>query len=206
MLQSIAALTPTEAETARAARRRFSDESLSASDLAEEIDHWNRQRALWQGDLAARDFRDSDEAALRSGVTYAELRLAELTRQAERQLRGQAVHGYPPLRPRDDLSARFHAARYVDLVDLAQTVTGQTAIRAGTRHRLHCPFHDDDTPSLVVYPPGKGWHCFGCRRGGDAVAFVSEQFHIGAVEALAMVEEIADTAPAAWGKRHDHGV
>lgn len=37
------------------------------------------------------------------------------------------------------------------------------------RHRkVRCPFHDDRTPSLHVYPtPERGWYCFGaCRTGG----------------------------------------
>jgi hypothetical protein len=28
--------------------------------------------------------------------------------------------------------------------------------------------HTDGTPSLHVYPdPGRGWYCYGCRRGGS---------------------------------------
>jgi hypothetical protein len=34
--------------------------------------------------------------------------------------------------------------------------------------KISCPFHDDRTPSLHVYPvPERGWFCFGCRRGGS---------------------------------------
>ncbi len=33
---------------------------------------------------------------------------------------------------------------------------------------IHCPFHDDRTPSLRLYETGhRGWFCFGCGRGGD---------------------------------------
>lgn len=32
--------------------------------------------------------------------------------------------------------------------------------------KVRCPFHEDRTPSLHVYPtPERGWFCFGCRRG-----------------------------------------
>lgn len=29
-----------------------------------------------------------------------------------------------------------------------------------------CPFHEDDTASLVVTPAKNLWHCFGCGIGG----------------------------------------
>jgi DNA primase len=88
---------------------------------------------------------------------------------------------------------RFEAAKYVDLVPIAESLTAQAAIRTGHgRHRIRCPFHADRKPSLVIYPPGRGWHCFVCRKGGDAVAFVSDLQRVPAVEALALVEVLAD--------------
>jgi DNA primase len=106
--------------------------------------------------------------------------------------------GYPPPTPQRDLTPRFEAAKYVDLVSLAQTMTGQATIATGNdRHRMRCPFHAGDRdPSLVIYPPGHGWHCFGCNRGGDAVAFVAELQRCTAVEALALVETLADIPEA----------
>lgn len=31
----------------------------------------------------------------------------------------------------------------------------------------NCPFHQDDTPSLVLYPRTSSFFCFGCRAWGD---------------------------------------
>lgn len=40
--------------------------------------------------------------------------------------------------------------------------------RVGRSSKVRCPLHDDSTPSLHVYrDPGRGWFCFGCRRGGS---------------------------------------
>jgi len=43
-----------------------------------------------------------------------------------------------------------------------------TGLRVGRSGKLRCMFHDDQHPSLHVYPqPGRGWYCFGCGRGGS---------------------------------------
>lgn len=48
-----------------------------------------------------------------------------------------------------------------------------------------CPLHEgDNTPSLKVYPDGKGWYCFGCHKGGDVLKFVMEYYNIGYKQAL----------------------
>jgi hypothetical protein len=45
-----------------------------------------------------------------------------------------------------------------------QRLTGRTV---GRSRKVRCPLHQDDTPSLHVYPDAqRGWFCFGCGRGG----------------------------------------
>ena len=45
-----------------------------------------------------------------------------------------------------------------------QRLTGQSV---GRSRKVHCPLHDDETPSLHVYAEAdQGWFCFGCGRGG----------------------------------------
>ena len=46
--------------------------------------------------------------------------------------------------------------------------------KAGKSHVARCPFHDDNDPSLHIYPDRNRWHCYGCQKGGDAIAFVME--------------------------------
>ena len=36
---------------------------------------------------------------------------------------------------------------------------------AGKNYKARCPFHPDDTPSLMVSPEKGLWHCFGCGAG-----------------------------------------
>jgi DNA primase len=60
-------------------------------------------------------------------------------------------------------------------VDLAQLVirSGVALKKAGADLVGCCPFHDDDTPSLVVTPSKGLWHCMGaCQVGGSAIDWV----------------------------------
>ena len=50
-----------------------------------------------------------------------------------------------------------------------------TGIRVPRTGKIACPFHDDRTPSLHVYPEAdQGWFCFGCRRGGSVYDFAAD--------------------------------
>src|SRR5687767_9045597 len=111
------ALTPSDRAIAQAALRRFSNGELSPAELAVEIERWERQSALLRGDLAAQDYEDHDAATLRAGIAYADVRLVELERQAKRMLRAGLTDDTP-------LTVDFDAARYADLVGLAETLTG----------------------------------------------------------------------------------
>jgi DNA primase len=47
-----------------------------------------------------------------------------------------------------------------------------------------CPFHEDHTPSLVVYPLTGTYHCYGCGKHGDVISFVKEIEHMSFIQAL----------------------
>lgn len=38
---------------------------------------------------------------------------------------------------------------------------------------LRCPFHDEESASMRIYPDTNTFHCFGCGRNGDAIEFCS---------------------------------
>ena len=44
--------------------------------------------------------------------------------------------------------------------------------RRGGRFVARCPFHEEQHPSLVVYPDTRSFYCFGCRASGDVLDFV----------------------------------
>ena len=50
---------------------------------------------------------------------------------------------------------------------------GSSCARRGADLTGCCPFHEDDTPSLVVRPAKNLWHCLGaCQAGGSVIDWV----------------------------------
>ena len=56
--------------------------------------------------------------------------------------------------------------------------------RSGGRLSGRCPFHEDHSPSFVVYPETRSFYCFGCGAGGDVIDFVCRSEGLGFREAL----------------------
>ncbi len=55
---------------------------------------------------------------------------------------------------------------------------------SGRRLVSRCPFHEERSPSLVVYPHNQSWYCFGCDVGGDVFKFIQLIEHISFAEAM----------------------
>ena len=69
-----------------------------------------------------------------------------------------------------------------DIVDLVNTYVPLK--RAGSQFRANCPFHNEKTPSFYVNPARQSFHCFGCGKGGDAIAFVREYENLPFTDAV----------------------
>lgn len=167
---------------------------LDPAEAAAEIEHLQRERALYAGDLRSGELDPDEETVARNSIAVIDVQLADLERHARRLLRAELPDAC--LRaPRPD----FSRARYVDLVGLAETLTAQHAVRAGVgRYRIACPFHDDARPSLLIYPPGGGWYCFACQAGGpDAASFAAAFFATSQTAGLRFVEQLCDLPGAA---------
>ena len=60
----------------------------------------------------------------------------------------------------------------VSLVRLLES-QGYVLKKQGKDYACQCPFHDDDTPSLIVSPKTNLWHCMGaCQMGGSVIDWV----------------------------------
>ena len=181
---AVLALAEDERELAKSRLRRFSRLTFSPQEMAAELEQLERILALMD------TYPDSPERS--RGTAYWTSEYARAVRHAER-VNAAARHrmGKGP-DPDEQFERRFAAVKHVDVVDLAQTLAGEVAVRRGETFVMRCPFHDEDTPSLTIYPPGQGWYCFGCGMGGDAVGFAAQYFQCSQVEALRWVEELCD--------------
>lgn len=77
----------------------------------------------------------------------------------------------------------------IDLADFLRSYI--TLHPAGKNFKALCPFHQEKTPSFIVSPERKRWHCFGCGEDGDLVTFVMKYENLEFPEALRVLAEKA---------------
>ncbi len=69
-----------------------------------------------------------------------------------------------------------------DIADVIGTYV--TLKRSGSNMMGLCPFHNEKTPSFVVFRNTQTFYCFGCGAAGDVVTFVRKSENLEYVEAL----------------------
>ncbi|HEX2855654.1 MAG TPA: DNA primase [Opitutaceae bacterium] len=71
-------------------------------------------------------------------------------------------------------------------VNLADVISRVVTLRkaGGSRLKGLCPFHNEKTPSFHVDPDKGLYHCFGCNKSGDLIAFVRETEQLNFTEAV----------------------
>jgi len=75
----------------------------------------------------------------------------------------------------------------VDVIGLISRYVSLT--KSGANFKGRCPFHKDDTPSMVVNAEKGLWHCFGCGEGGDVIAFLMKIERLSFLEAVRRLAE-----------------
>ncbi len=88
--------------------------------------------------------------------------------------------------------ARDAVSEIREKLDIAEIIGEKVVLRkAGRNLKGLCPFHQEKTPSFVVFPEGQSFHCFGCGKGGDLFTFYMEREGVDFREAL---RELAERA------------
>lgn len=89
--------------------------------------------------------------------------------------------------------ARDAVAEIRDRIDIVDLVTGYVPSlkRTGRSFKGLCPFHQEKTPSFIVFPDSQNFHCFGCGKGGDIFTFYMGVENVEFREAL---QELAKRA------------
>jgi DNA primase len=81
--------------------------------------------------------------------------------------------------------ARDAVGEVRERTDLVEIVSQHVQLKkTGRSFKGLCPFHQEKTPSFVVFPDSQNFHCFGCGKGGDVFTFYKEIEHTDFKEAL----------------------
>lgn len=78
-------------------------------------------------------------------------------------------------------------------IDIVELIGGYVDLKPSGSGRAvgRCPFHQEKTPSFSVNRERQIFYCFGCGKGGDAIAFLREHEGLSFVEALRQLAERA---------------
>ena len=53
-------------------------------------------------------------------------------------------------------------------------VLAHYGIHPDKNNLIRCPFHEDKTPSMQIYPNTNTYNCFGCGKTGDVIQFIQD--------------------------------
>ncbi len=94
-----------------------------------------------------------------------------------------------------------------DLVALVGESVALTPSRGGAEFKCLCPFHDDHSPSLVVYPDRQTFRCWACSTGGDCFTWAMEFDKVEFREALESLAKRAGLEmPTFTGRRQENAI
>lgn len=82
-----------------------------------------------------------------------------------------------------EIKERVSIADMVDQLNISRKRSGSN------RYVLCCPFHDETTPSFMIYIEDDTYHCFGCQSHGDAIDFYQNTLGIEFDEALIQLSD-----------------
>jgi len=97
----------------------------------------------------------------------------------------------------------------ISLVRLAES-QGHQPKKQGKDYLLSCPFHEDDTPSLVITPSKNLFHCFGCEASGTVIDWIMKTQGVSFRHAVELLRDghaalvSADQKPVKRNTTHKH--
>lgn len=77
----------------------------------------------------------------------------------------------------------------VSIADMVDQLNIKRKRSGSNRYVLNCPFHDENTPSFMIYIEDDNYHCFGCQAHGDVIDFYQNYLGIEFDEALIQLSD-----------------
>jgi 5S rRNA maturation endonuclease (ribonuclease M5) len=93
-----------------------------------------------------------------------------------------------PLVLHDSTQSRSWVGSKRDVLSVIQKYLSSSGRAHGSEQAFNCPWHDDQTPSLLVNKVKDLWYCHSCDRGGDAYTFIMLYQGKSFMEAKKMLE------------------
>ncbi len=90
-----------------------------------------------------------------------------------------------PLRAGTVTDEDIRRAKEVDLIE-SGLIDG---VKKGGRVAVLCLFHEDTSPSKVIYPGDRGFYCFACGEGGDGIKLIIKKEDISFLEAVRLLNK-----------------
>lgn len=85
-----------------------------------------------------------------------------------------------PSEPMNGVSeAEIEAAREYPILDLIDEPQ-----RSGSTYKIHCPLHEERTPSCKIYTKSNDFWCFGCNQGGSTIDLVMARDDVDFITAV----------------------
>lgn len=78
-------------------------------------------------------------------------------------------------------------AKEVSLLDIAEADTRLR--KSGKTYSGLCPFHQEKSPSFVIYPESNTFVCFGCQMKGDVIAYLMNIRKLTFIEAVRWLQK-----------------
>ncbi|MBN1483952.1 MAG: DNA primase [Chloroflexia bacterium] len=77
-------------------------------------------------------------------------------------------------------------------LDIVEVIGQYTQVKkAGRNFKALCPFHQEKTPSFIIFPDSQNYHCFGCGANGDVFTFMMQIENLTFPEALRQLAQRA---------------
>lgn len=192
-------LAPDEEQAYKQAPKSLAFDVGARSHVSELIEDLKRQVLDLRQEEEAEHDRWFSFRALTADESYFVNHFLALQDQ-ERKQRHKAIERrltkfYYFLNPDEKKQATQFDVPTLKLVSFQELIDTPPRTTSASRLLFLCPFHQEKTPSFVVFNPEtkNNYHCFGCQEHGDTLSFVMKQHDLSFKAACQFLSRLVHT-------------